>query len=235
MARFVYHYFFFSNLIYSLVGHTGYGKFVIVSAGRSGSNMLTSLLNSHPNIHCYYEIFHDDVFQSAKNFYYPKSKKQHKFFFDDPQGYIHDVFYNRYHHKNISYVGFKIIYDQTRFLGKKSIWSYLESNSDIKIIHLLRGNLLAQYLSLVNAQKTRKYDQKNEREHIYEPVTLGLKECVKHFKVVEEYIAETELLFHHHDMINVYYEDLTTDRTLQLNKIIDFFGCPESSRIENSL
>lgn len=35
-----------------------YSRFVIVCNGRTGSNMLVSYLNSHPEILCFNEVFH---------------------------------------------------------------------------------------------------------------------------------------------------------------------------------
>ena len=142
-----------SNFIYSFVGHRGYEKFVIVSSGRSGSTLLATLLGSHPNIRCYSEIFHERELDPKTVFFYPKSKKQHRLFVDDPQRFLDDVFYCRYFHRDIFFVGFKILYYQTRLHGQTSVWSYLENHKEIKIIHLKRNNLLAQYFSFVRAKK----------------------------------------------------------------------------------
>ena len=232
---FIYHYNEISNFIYSILGHKGYKKFVIVSSGRSGSTFLETLLNSHPNIRSLSEIFHERELDPKTVFYYPKSRKQHKLFIDDPQRFLDVVLYNRYFHKDISYVGFKILYYQTRFHKQASVWPYLADHKEIKIIHLKRNNLLAQYLSLVRAKKTDTWTQWKTRKDSYEPVTLRLKECVGYFRAMENFMDETDWMFLRHDVKEVRYEDLVADRERQLGDILDFLGVQNHTKLYTGL
>ena len=46
-------------------GNYDYGKYVIITRARTGSNLLVALLSSHPNIHSHGELFNKTVNRSC--------------------------------------------------------------------------------------------------------------------------------------------------------------------------
>ncbi|MCP4399601.1 MAG: sulfotransferase [bacterium] len=226
-----YSYVFLSDLFYSVAGHADYGKFIIVGSARSGSNLITSYLNSHPQICCYYEIFHPEEFDASRtHHYYPTNRRVHTLFVTHPERFLEEKFFSRHYSKQILWVGFKIFYQHTRQSGQKSVWPYLVENKKLKIIHIKRNNLLAQYLSFIRSQQSGVWSSRvTPNYHQHFPVTLSYENCLKYFKDSGNYIRETERLFYEHDKINVYYEDLLDNKDVQLARIQDFFRLPQQS------
>jgi len=113
-------------------------KFVIISQQRSGTNLLRSLLNSHPDIFCFGEMFipSGEVWDKAMDV----TEYRFPAFYDDKTDYISDEKYltDMYFSKRkYGAVGFDLKYNQIIDEERKK----LIIASDIKIIHLIRENL----------------------------------------------------------------------------------------------
>ena len=164
-----------------LPSHHNYKKFLIVCNIRTGSTMLCSLLSSHSQVLCFFELFHRHL--SSVPFsvpgYQAKSKNQKIVDLrnNDPGKFLDREIYKN-HHKKIKAVGFKLLYTQGRSnnpwwnsseydrwwkdVGKEpcwnsdksNLWQYLKENKDIAIIHLKRNNLLKAKVSALTAQTT---------------------------------------------------------------------------------
>lgn len=126
----------------ALRGSKKYDKFLILSRSRTGSNLLRSLLSSHPDVICLGEIF-GSVGNEVKND-----------IIKSPIKYLKRIAFG-YHKKNIKSVGFKIFYYHPEFKCSTNIWNYLENQNNIKIIHLKRKNILRTILSRKIAGKTQ--------------------------------------------------------------------------------
>ena len=216
-----------SDKFYTLAGHADYGKFVIIASPCSGANFLVSSLNSHPNICCYYEIFHPNEFVRRTNQYFPTNQKLHTLFVKHPARFLKENFFSRHYSKQVLWVGFEIFYQHTRQTGQISIWPYLTDNKELKIIHVQRKNVLAQYLLLTLARQTGVWSSQihsDYQQHL--PLTLHYEHCLEYFKEIESYRQETEQLFYKHDKVNIYYEDLLSNLDMELTSIQDFLELP---------
>ena len=80
-----------------------YNKFVIIARSRTGSNLLRSYLNSHPNIEA-----HDELFRELKR--------------KSCQEIWKGLFIKK--NKKIKYVGFKIFYYHPLEGSDNSIWNF---------------------------------------------------------------------------------------------------------------
>lgn len=125
-------------------------KFFIIGLGRSGSNLLVSLMRSHPEIYCDYEILNQDYLNQK-----PLSKRQLIQWFP---GYF--LQYRSARSPRPVY-GFKMLYYQylEREKQLKSLF-----DSDWKIIHIKRKDVFKQAVSDMVARKTGVYLQTDKRK-----------------------------------------------------------------------
>ena len=153
-------------------------KFLIITQPRSGSSFLTSCLNSHPQIHCSRgSLFTKHNLSPIKGFkpgfltvdrkkspYYKyrsasfKRQIAHRF---RRNKLIHEflsAWYARY--QDSEAVGFKVNYSQINKYPATISWI---KQNDVKIIHLVRNNLLKRYVS-------NKIAIARDRHHSYEPL-----------------------------------------------------------------
>lgn len=121
-------------------------RFMIVSKMRSGTNHLVSLLKSHPQIACYGEVFRDGYNVTkllGKEFadYVPIDART-----SNPNRFLDDL--EVFVRNESEAFGFKIFPDQ--FLPVEQI----AERTGLKVIRLVRTNLLATYSSDLAARLT---------------------------------------------------------------------------------
>lgn len=184
----------------ALFGHSSYRKVVIVCQARTGSNLLVSLLNSHPNVSISGEIFDFLNGQSTKDIWNNQFKK---------------------YPKKIKVVGFKIFY-QHPFDGEKDVWGIINKDPSILIIHLTRKNTLRSYISLKIAEKTNRWHESiNSKDFPSEKkIKVDIEEYSKYCIKTDNYIKLTQKHFSKsHDFIELSFEELTKDNQKCINKI----------------
>ena len=130
-------------------------QFVIITNQRSGSNMLVSMLNGHPDIKCFGELMRvtpdwmrRDGYRGALtvlNKVDPKFKDD-RYRFSQPEEFVAAAFRSA---SKKSFYGFKLLLNQHKQFMKELI-----KHPDWKIIILRRENILAQYSSLKIAKIT---------------------------------------------------------------------------------
>lgn len=200
------------------LGHKeGSGKFVIISTARTGSNLLVSLLNSHPKISCHGEVFkvytNKEALQSNWDaiFRNTKTKKQ--------------------------CVGFKLFYEHPLNSSNKFIWDLIENDHSIKIIHLKRNNLLKSYTSLQIAYKSDVWAKKNDNQNILledKRVHINITECFNYFKETEKSIQNVKKKFVKHNYTEITYEDFILDKQNQMDKLFKWLNLP-SFKVSSNL
>jgi len=187
-------------------GHRDYKKFIVLGRNRIGSNLLISMLNSHPSIYAVYEIFRTLDSTSI----------------DD----IINNIYSRYP-RFVKAVGFKIFYHHPVDDKSGTVWNKLTKMEDLNIIHLKRRNILRSVLSKEIAHVTetwlkkdhrRAIDIKDKRVHLYE------NELLKAFKQTREHETTYGQMFSSNPMIEIYYEDLVSNPLIEFQKITDFLN-----------
>ena len=109
-----------------IIGHYDYKKFIVLTRNRTGSNMLISMLNSHPSIYARYEIIRTLNGNTVPN--------------------IMNKFYSRYP-RFVKAVGFKIFYYHPGDDESGTVWNELRRMENLYIIHLKRRNILRTVLS----------------------------------------------------------------------------------------
>jgi LPS sulfotransferase NodH len=152
-------------------------KFVIFTLPRTGSTLLSKSLNKHPEIFCDDEIFHfsfRDYF-SAHQFRFWKIRflsKKVNYIINYPGTFFRlknylDEFYTNAPNEDFKARGFKLMFYQTKYTP--GLLSYLKKNN-VKVILLLRENILRNALSDLRARSTGIYHNESQ----IEPVLSGL-------------------------------------------------------------
>lgn len=206
-------------------------KFVIFTLPRTGSTLLSKSLNKHPEIFCDDEIFHfsfrgyfsSNQFRFLKIRLLPKKVNyviNYPFTFFKLQGFLNKYFTNKTGER-FRARGFKLMYYQTFYTP--GLIEYLKKN-DVKVILLLRENILRNALSDLRARSTGIYHNQDDNEDLRSGLsklnvdTQALKQkmddIVRQNKKLEDIV-------HDMDYIKIRYEDFA-DWNTTMNKIADF-------------
>ena len=132
----------------------GYVRFIILSAARTGSNVLASYLNSSEQIVCFRELFN----WTAKEYIDFNVAGYDRFSAEDRA--LRDSDYKRFlqerilcpRPKGVRAVGFKMPYDH--FWGYDGLLDWLVQDADLRVLHLKRRNQLRMLVSYKIAKTT---------------------------------------------------------------------------------
>lgn len=188
------------------VGHRNYKHFIVLTRSRTGSNMLSSLLNNHPNINVQGEIFRRLNGQNYKDVL--------------ASGFPKQPFY-------IKANGFKIFYYHPQDDPSSDIWNDLVKMQNLHIIQLKRRNVLRSLISSkIAANKkfwmsTESTDTVKLSERI---VTLTEEELRDGFEYTKRRINKAEQMFCSHPFLTLFYEDLLDDIESNLRDTCKFLG-----------
>jgi hypothetical protein len=215
---------FFKNMTNhkSLAPRSGY--FAILFDGRVGSTYLASLLNQHPNILCYHEIFAN------------QECKEEEILLDLVEGnpitnqitsdtqLSQDSFLSG--KEELAAVGFK-----TKLCNIKDLSNFTEflKSHDVKIIHLYRNNIVKSLISTFNGLKLSK--MKSNQWNLYEDESTSLgalsidpNEFKSWFwgRLMSEWVTQNFIADLPGEVLRVSYEDLTGSHDACNAKILNF-------------
>ena len=201
------------QIYFNLSGHNRFDVFVILANARTGSNLLRSLLDSHPDIKAYGEIFSllkesstEDIWSS-----HVESKKS----------------------KKIKWVGFKLFYNHPRDSSSPKIWDLIKANNSIKIIHLTREDILKMIVSKEVALKTKKYVQFDEKENT-KTVSISPDKFLRKMDKFEKTKSKAEAAFTNHQTIHISYEDLVLNQEQTLQSVLSFLGANPLQKLSSA-
>ena len=184
-----------------------YRKFVIICTARTGSTMLWSYLNSHPDILCLSSVYdRNDRINFGKFYGYLPDvcwdrqlvEERDKKPVDFLENYIFKIFSRSY-----KAVGFKYFYYNDRFFqNKNALVDYFILNKDIVFLHIKRKNILA---SLFSFKRALNQDQWITADVEFE-TEICITECERYFKNTTEQQNRFDSLFGDR-IFHVIYED----------------------------
>lgn len=189
-------------------------KFVIYTRGRTGSTLLTELLNCHPEVYCDVEIF---------NFLYSKSRVMFPELYIDSSCKRATLFGRRVY-------GFKVKIAQLRYEHKYSSYDKILQNlyeDDWKFIYLKRTNLLRHKISNIYSSQTNVFHVKDSEQTQLERINVNCYDLLEGIKYGEEvYKTEKENLKHIPHLEVTYEKDLLDNSKQQqtCDRIFDFLG-----------
>lgn len=205
-------------------GHQEYQRFIILGWARTGSNFLRGLLNSHPQIVAFNEIFRDyNTIDWGLPGYTSNSPKLLSLIQSDPIKFLETQLFRPFPLQILA-VGFKIFYYHAQDDGWQAMWPYLRDMKDLRIIHIKRRNLLKTFLSEQRAWKTGSWVDTSGRESNQASVTLDHDECLRQFTTMRDQERKFDDFFENCLKIQVIYEDLAGDYVHEMERVQNFLG-----------
>lgn len=237
-----------------LRGNDDYQKFVIVCSIRTGSTMLCSLLNSHPDVQAYFELFHRHLQSVAFGLPGYKWLSRDDYVValhnDDPVSFLNKYVYNR-KRRNVKAVGFKLLYTQARkhnpwwngpdferwwsVVGRapllsearSDLWEHLSKDLSYHIIHLKRRNYLKRIVSGQTAIATGNWGV-GATGGIGDKRSVALRLDGEHllqdFEAFRRMEQEADMLFANHPKLEIFYEDMIHEQERTGREIQQFLG-----------
>lgn len=201
-----------------------YQPFIILGTARTGSTMLWSYLNSHPDILCLRGVYGSTNKINFGKFYGKLPEEYHsseliKLRNERPIEFVENYVWKEYS-KPFKAIGLKYFYDHDRHLSnKEEVISYFKTNRAIKFLHLKRQNLLATMFSYKRALAQQQWTKANTDFR----TSITVQECNDYFQQILDNQKLFDELFSDRT-IQVSYDNLlkATKRTLQ--EVLDFVG-----------
>ena len=198
--------------------------FAIVAAPRTGSNMLCTMLNSHPEILCHHEIFNPAGIHYALdhrngdfNLGTAEERDRH------PEDFVRRVFGHRC---GRNAVGFKLNRGQ-----HPRAFHYVMEDPKIRKIVLRRRNRLKAFVSDLIAQQTGQWEsyEFSDFSRPNPPVEIDLERLRDYLMETESYYSEVTGLLRStgQDYLETAYEDLPSPG--EQRRILSFLGVSDSA------
>lgn len=189
-------------------------KFFIFAQGRTGSKLLTDLLNAHPRVHCDKEIFNSSFYLGSSHLFFPYRlvEGKAKFYKNKIYGFKDKVYQIEYQ-QNIS--------DSLNFVH------YLFRNN-WKIIYIKRKNIFKHALSNYIANKRGQFHAYKEgKEPEFGKLHIEPQELIERMEKRRKFQEkEAEILEGVEHLSLIYEEDLNNPGNQQktANRIFDYLG-----------
>ena len=207
-------------------GHLDYGRFIMLGTGRTGSQFLQSLLNSHSQVVAFGEIFQNfDVIRWDYGSYRREApRRQLAACQNDPIRFLETHVFAKFP-KGISAVGFRLFYSHAQNTKQRCLWPYLQGRRDLRIIHLKRRNALRAFLSHRTAKETGRWrDVSGEPGGDGISIYLDHDDCLRWFTETRFQEEKHDVLFADHRKIDLFYEELSRDYASEMRRVQEFLG-----------
>jgi LPS sulfotransferase NodH len=194
-------------------------RFAIIAVPRSGSNLLCTLLNSHPDILCHHEVFNPQgIFTALSHRDLPLDLGTIQQRDRDPLGFLDRVWQTG---RDYACVGFKWTRGQNELVLR-----HVLTAPDIKKIVLRRGNRIKTFISEKIAQQTQQWEvyDRQELSQSRPRITVGADELRSHIDVNRRFYSDIHAALERsrQPFIELLYESL-----LQLDeqqRCLEFLG-----------
>ncbi len=185
-----------------------YSAFVVLCAPRTGSTLLHTCLNSHPNILSCGEILRTTLAQQVGKRLAPISEW---IFNARPQ--------------SIASLGLKLFYRYEHEKEFREAFREVLVDDTIRVIHLRRLDLRRMYVSLLLAQKTGVWnDMKVAKKQNLLPLHIPVDDFDTFCRDYIQNWYRANKLFEAHEVLHLTYEDLTSRQDEVLMQVQEFLG-----------
>jgi LPS sulfotransferase NodH len=211
----------------SIGGSRAYCRFVVVGIARTGSTLLTNLLNLSPGALAYGELFRrpTEIGWDIRPFASRRSDRTLALYRSAPLDFLDRMIFRSYP-RSIRAVGFKLFYYHAEEPPFRAVWQRLEMDKSIHVIHLRRRNILAQLLSLKVAERTQMWASTSTSGAKVEPLALDPDECARHFDWVRGLEEDCADRFGDHPVLDLDYENLVGYQDKSMVGVQHFLGLP---------
>lgn len=202
-------------------------RFVILAARRSGSNLLCSLLGSHPDVRCHHELFNPNgIFTALDERDEATSAHALAARDRDPIGFLDDIWGDV---RGAQVVGFKMTPDQA-----PDVLAHVLGDSGIAKIVLRRHNALRRLVSERIADATGRWEAYDDAAPLARPrVRVDAGDLAEHVAQVESFHAgiDAALLRSGQAALSLRYEYLfDNDEQARLLAFLDLSPHPLHTR-----
>lgn len=217
-------------------------RFTIWFNERSGSTHLSSLLNSHPKIACSREIFFRGEGLAEQDYFGqsgisdPREFLKAFFSYDwERLGKLVDDFHPE---SSPQAIGFKLKYQQVD--NYPDLCECIFTTAGLRIIHLLRRNLLA---TLVSSKMVPRLLQVFQKPNIYVDapprsfdrlITLDPRTVLAELDYIQSRITRAREIAAGSTVLEIVYEDLVDHRAEVCGRTLDFLGIREKGELLSS-
>jgi LPS sulfotransferase NodH len=202
-------------------------KFILLASPRTGSTLLKTLLDSHPDILVFGELFVSFDHIDWANW---KELRDPAPLLGEFQARSYESVCNHIYTpyaRNGRAVGFKLFYHQARAGSQAGLWERLREDREIHVLHLVRRNKLKQLVSQEIAQATHAWD-KFKNDQLPPSVTIYLEptQCEAKLHHLERCRLREKLAFKEHPYLELCYEDLVLNGGEVLARVLAFLKVP---------
>lgn len=187
-------------------GHRDFVRFIILSRSRTGSNMLVSCFNSHPNVYCEGEIF---------------SKADARVWRET----LASVFDTQPRH--VKAAGFKIFYYHAKGEAGRPLWDELRGMKELRVIHLRRRNILRTIISRKLAGQNDEWLRRSDGcqgRGAGQKLALDPAELAEGFRQTREWEQRGAEMFSGHPMLDLCYEDFVVSPEAAFKPVTALLG-----------
>lgn len=201
-----------------------YQPFVIIGTARTGSTMLWSYLNSHPDVLCLRGAYGSTNKVNFGKFYLdlPEecySKELITLRNNSSVRFLNEFIFKSYP-RPYKAIGFKYFYDHDRHLrNKNELLQYFSQNKRIKFIHLKRDDLLA---TLFSYKRARAQNQWNADDSNFR-TCISISECYSFFDLINKQQIRFDKLFGQRSL-SISYENMVHQPNTTLSNVQQFLG-----------
>lgn len=193
--------------------------FIIVADLRTGSTLLSTSLNRHPQIRCYGELFHPDDFPDNQL----DGRCRH-------QLTAKEVIDAALELREFQAIGFRAMV----FLPPPShshwadAWTNLAERDDLRVLYLGRRDRLAQFASMLIAERTGVYHP-YDNDPLYQPenrptITVDPQRFLDWTRQRDELLAHRRRQLAGKPALELNYETLTREWPQTIASVQDFLG-----------
>ncbi len=207
-------------------------KFVILTSARSGSNMLKSLLDSHPHVECLGEIFNPAYGPGYANWSKRSSVRRllGRLAHDHNVERYLDFISTKASTKTVLAArGFKVMYPGQ--FHRCGIFPRYWQEHDFKVVRLTRRNLLRRYVSAKIASIENIWSAKENRGMDIK-IKVDIEDLHYHLLRMETLNKSIDALAREFPHLFVDYEDLIEDQACSMRRIFQFLGTDEGIAAE---
>jgi len=186
--------------------YSGFRRFIVLSRSRTGSNLLISFLNSHPNISAEGEIFSE---LNGRNY----------------KDVLATAFAAQSYQTRAK--GFKIFYYHPQDDESGDLWVDLVNMENLYVIHLKRRNILRVLVSrkIAESQDLWEVTDSTVRDsHSEKCIRMTVEELASGFQQTNAWEKAGDDMFGERPLMTVYYEELVDRPETSYRKIADFLG-----------
>jgi LPS sulfotransferase NodH len=198
-------------------------RFIILANGRTGSNLLQASINQHPAVTAYGELFHSSEEKRAK---WPIRGRYYRAG-EDAIAFLEETAFAPPSDPAKLATGFRIFYGHSRQDSAASrVWDYLAEDRDVRVIHLVRNNLLESFVSESVARRTGEWLRRlnEEAPPAPDPFEADVRECEKYFNNISSMHVWAREHFAGHPFLELSYEEMCSEYQATLDRTFELLG-----------